>query len=80
MVLKLFFYVAFQEEVNVTCANGDIRLTDGLIEFEGRVEVCSDNRWGGVCGSSWDGTEANVVCRQLGHLPIGEMNKLIWYP
>ena len=81
MLLELIisqFYVAFQPDVNVSCNNGDVRLTDGLRETEGRLEICFDNHWGGVCGSSWDGNEANVVCRQLGHLPIGEKYTLYW--
>ena len=81
MLLELIisqFYVVFQPDVNVSCNNGDVRLTDGLRETEGRLEICFDNHWGGVCGSSWDGNEANVVCRQLGHLPIGEKYTLYW--
>ena len=62
----------FQEDVNITCSNGVIRLADGLTEHEGRVEICYDNHWGAVCGNSWDASEANVVCRQLGKIPIGE--------
>ena len=64
--------LAFQEEVNVTCNNGDIRLTDGRTQYEGKVEICYDNHWGGLCGRSWDSNEANVVCRQLGYISIGE--------
>jgi len=63
--------IEFQEEENVTCSDGDIRLTDGRTDFEGKVEICYDNHWGAMCGSSWDANEANVVCRQLGHIPIG---------
>ena len=55
------------------CSNGAIRLADGLTEFEGRVEICYNNRWGGVCGNSWDITEATVVCRQLGHIYFGNL-------
>ena len=62
----------FQEEVNITCITGAVRLTDGLTEYEGRVEICYDNHWGGVCGNYWDSREANVVCRQLGEIPYGE--------
>ena len=65
-------FIAFQEEVNITCINGAIRLADGLTEYEGRVEICYDNHWGGVCGNSWDSREATVVCRQLGHITAGE--------
>ena len=64
--------IAFQDEMNVSCSNWEIRLADGLTEYEGRVEICYDNHWGGVCGNSWDSSEASVVCRQLGKIPIGE--------
>ena len=59
--------------MNITCNNGAVRLADGLTEYEGRVEICYDNHWGGVCGNSWDSREATVVCRQLGHIFIGEI-------
>ena len=72
----LNFLLAFQEEVNVTCTNGALRLADGLTEHEGRVEICYDNHWGGVCGNYWDSNEANVVCRQLGKIPIGKICEL----
>ena len=64
--------LAFQEEQNVTCNNGAVRLADGLTEYEGRVEICYDNHWGAVCGNSWNENEASVVCRQLGHISVGE--------
>ena len=58
--------------MNIICSNGAIRLADGLTEYEGRVEICYDNHWGSVCGNYWDNSEANVVCRQLGKIPVGE--------
>ena len=64
--------IAFQEEMNVSCGNGAVRLTDGPTEYEGRVEICYDNHWGAVCGNSWDNSEATVVCRQLEHISVGE--------
>ena len=56
-----------------SCSEGDVRLEDGLVENEGRVEICvSDGRWSTICSSSlftsvdWGLEEASVACRQLG--------------
>ena len=66
-------FVEFHDGETATCNSGAVRLADGLTKFEGRVEICYNNRWGGVCGSSWDALEAAVVCRQLGYIYYGEL-------
>ena len=48
------------------CTEGDIRLLEGSTLLEGRVSICKNHVWGTVCDSSWDATDATVVCRQLG--------------
>ena len=56
---------------NVSCSDGDVRLAGGLLENQGRVEICYQNQWGTVCHYSWGDADARVVCRQLGYSPLG---------
>ncbi len=58
------------------CTAGDIRLMDGATIREGRVEVCSDGRWGTVCGEGWTERDAGLVCSRLGYPTEGKLNKL----
>ncbi len=60
----------------LACANGDIRLVGGANAREGRVEFCYNNVWGTVCDHSWTVPDANVVCRQLGFSPTGEIHQI----
>ena len=50
----------------IRCKEGSVRLQDGVIEQEGRVEVCANGVWGSVCDQLWNDTEAFVVCKQVG--------------
>ena len=62
------------------CTDGDVRLADGSVPSEGRVEVCINRAWGTICrGSSrysysndWNVEDARVVCRQLGYQQRGK--------
>lgn len=55
-------------ERNATsCEDGQIRLQGGVIENEGRVEICFGNVWGTICDDDWDSNDAAVVCRELGY-------------
>ena len=48
------------------CENGDVRLMNGTVENEGRVELCFNGRWGTICDDDWDNEDAEVVCTQMG--------------
>ena len=56
------------------CNHGDVRLLDGGVKYEGRVEYCYDGVWGTVCDDGWTEEDAAVVCHQLGHPSEGEFS------
>nr|XP_054774380.1 deleted in malignant brain tumors 1 protein-like [Lytechinus pictus] len=62
------------EDVGVECYvsdyyydDADVRLSDGDVSSEGRVEVLYNGQWGTICDDSWGREEADVVCQQLGY-------------
>ena len=67
----------------INCEEGSIQIVDGIIEQEGRVEVCIDGVWGAVCDDGWGKTDAHVACQQLGHPELGilanENSPVIFY-
>ena len=55
------------------CNEGSVRLYDGIIENEGRLEFCVNGVWGSVCDDGWDKTDAHVACIQLGYPELGNV-------
>ena len=55
----------------LACEEGELRLVEGHSVTNGRVEICIEERWGTVCGDSWDIVEVEVICRQLDYLESG---------
>ena len=47
--------------------NFDIRLVNGDVASEGRVEVFYGGQWGTICDDLFDANDASVICRQLGY-------------
>ena len=47
--------------------NGDLRLVDGQVAHEGRLEMFHGDEWGTICDDYWTEEDAAVACRQLGY-------------
>ncbi|XP_011405675.2 PREDICTED: scavenger receptor cysteine-rich domain superfamily protein-like [Amphimedon queenslandica] len=52
------------------CNEGDVRLVNGTVEREGRLEVCANGVWGSVCSRSFAISAAYVACKQIGHTNV----------
>ena len=49
------------------CSNeGELRLADGTVENEGRVEICTNGVWSSICDYGFDATDGHVICSELG--------------
>ena len=49
------------------CANGQIRLSNGTSKIEGRVELCYNNVWFGICADNYRDYDIRTVCHSMGH-------------
>ena len=58
------------------CNEGDIRLVNGTVEREGRLEVCANGVWGQICYYGFRKSAAYVACKQLGYTDANGIVKL----
>lgn len=65
-------YIHVGRSAFADCTNGEVRLVGGATLLEGRVEVCINHAWGGVCDNSWSSASASIVCGQLGFQRAGK--------
>ena len=49
------------------CTTGEVRLTGGSNQYEGRVQYCVNGVWQSFCDYSWNNYDAYTVCRHLGY-------------
>ena len=50
-----------------TCVDGALRLVEGETKWEGRLEVCFNQRWGTVSNDGWTEVNSQVVCNAFGY-------------
>ncbi len=73
-----YIFLSWAENPVVTnCKDNDVRLVGGPTALEGRVEVCNNKVWSGMCHYGLDSRDANVVCSQLGYKSTGK-KQLFW--
>ena len=65
LILKTMHKNLFYTLENIQ--HGELRITNGVTKYEGRVEVYRNSEWTLVCNDGWDELDARVVCRQLNY-------------
>ncbi|XP_027031617.1 antigen WC1.1-like isoform X1 [Tachysurus fulvidraco] len=79
-----------KEDAGVVCSEYKaLRLTGGLDQCSGRVEIHRNGTWGTVCEECWDKEEASMACEMLGcgspkqytafEPPFKHTNNTRWY-
>ena len=64
---------------HTVCMDNDLRIVNGTIDREGRLEICVSGSYLSVCDDLWDMADAEVACRQLQYSTDGEVLSLFMY-
>ena len=59
-----------EDELDLNCPcepEGAVHLVDGIVPYQGTVEICAGGTWRSICSKNWGDNHASVVCRQLGY-------------
>ena len=79
-LLIIVTHINYAENVPCSTSNNTIRLGQSSIDTFGRLEVCSGNKWGTVCGSGANlETIARVACRELNHAANNGIDNYLEY-
>ena len=73
-----YYYVLTLLYLATNCTTGNVRLTHGLSETEGIVQMCANGRIGLVCGANWTTNEARVLCRSIGYSYTGKPTNILY--
>ena len=64
--IDVIYHLTLSAAAGFSCTNGELHLEGGNSQYDGRVEVCVDNKFTTVCNDgTWGPPEAQIVCRQL---------------
>ena len=52
------------------CNQGDVRLVNGTVAREGRLEICAFGIWGRVCAQHFSKSAARIACIQANYTDV----------
>ena len=52
------------------CNQGDVRLVNGTVAREGRLEICAFGIWGRVCAQHFSRSAAQIACKQANYTDV----------